>query len=402
MKLQSIKVENFKAIKTAKIPTSSGLTVIVGQNSSGKSSVLQAIHWACRSVANSRIQNNQSRSVAVHEFDYYPTENTRLVGNKKELRQARGGNEEISVSIEFEHSKEHETSTKKSKVLISQGNNDAVKIDLRNNAIDKDFYELLSDMQHPFSSYIPGLAGIPLSEEKRSRQPVLRQAASGAANTVLRNILEQIREDKRESVSLEKLSQLCSKVLGDTSINVDFRPESDFNIKATIKTDDMSEGYTAPLEMAGTGVLQCIQIFSYILLYQPKLLLIDEPDAHLHPDRQEKLALALAEISKETETSIIITTHSPNLVRALPSECKLIWMKSGEIAETGDSVRKKMGWGILDKKNLLITEDSHPTELKSILNQWPDLSRHVAVWPVSGHRSLPTKDACKSLLSDYA
>lgn len=54
------------------------------------------------------------------------------------------------------------------------------------------------------------------------------------------------------------------------------------------------------------------------------LLLIEEPEAHLHPQRQLRLMQFLAEQSRrsrenhETEIQIILTTHSPNLASAIP------------------------------------------------------------------------------------
>lgn len=213
-KLTSVTIENFKAIQRAKIPISSGLTVLVGQNSAGKSSVLQAIHWSCRCVANPKIQRNQTRSLSVYDFDFYPTPNIRSVGNNRELRQKRGDAQEVSVKVSYLHSTESSSAPVTSIVRIGQGNNEAVKVDLSEDAVHEDFYRLLIDQARPFSAYIPGLAGVPLTEEKRSRQPITRQAASGDANTVLRNILLLIKDDPRADVSLEKLSEHCSSVLG--------------------------------------------------------------------------------------------------------------------------------------------------------------------------------------------
>ena len=93
-----------------------------------------------------------------------------------------------------------------------------------------------------------------------------------------------------------------------------------------------------------------------------------------------------------------MTTHSPNVVRALPNGSNIVWMKDGLVEGTGDAVRQKMGWGVLDKRIILISEDQQPEELKALLRQWPDIDRQVTVWPVNGHNSLPTKAACKSLL----
>ena len=397
--LHSVTVENFKAIGEAKIPLSSGLTVLVGQNSSGKSSALQAIHWACRCVAHPRIQKNQTRSLSVQEFDFYPTAHIKSVGNNKELRSRRRDVAEVAVKVSFEHSTEEDGEIQESTVKISKGNNQAVQIDLINDAVKDEFYDVLADKDRPFSSYIPGLAGIPLVEEKRSRLPITRQAASGDANTVLRNILLLIKEDKRENVSLEKLSELCSTVLGATKIEVKFDEVRDAEITATIRTASMSDGHWTPLEMAGTGVLQCIQIFAYIILYRPYLLLMDEPDAHLHPDRQEKLVAALSNSAKDYGMSIVMTTHSPNVVRAMPSSAEIVWMSEGRVQNIDASeIRRKMGWGILDKKILLITEDGEPTELKEIISQWPHLERAITVWPVSGNKSLPNPLACVSLI----
>ncbi|PWR01528.1 hypothetical protein DKT77_15400 [Meridianimarinicoccus roseus] len=399
VKLVSIRVRNFKAVRDALIPLSDGLTVLVGENSSGKSSVLQAIHWACRCIAHPRAQRNQSRSIAAHDFDFYPTEQVRKVGHNRELRQGRGPNREVSVRVSFEHGIDDDAPVQESTVKLSQGNNDVIKIDLQNDLISSDLYELMSNRDRPFSSYIPGLAGIPLAEEKRSRLPILRQAASGDANAVLRNILLQIKESNDPQVSLERLSELCSEVLDEVDIQVNFSEGRDFLIDCTLRTHGMHGGYFTPLELAGTGVLQCIQIFSYLILYRPKILLIDEPDAHLHPSRQEDLIAVLSRVAKEYESSVILTTHSPNLVKALPESANVVWMKDGGVIDEGDAVRQKMGWGILDKRIIIITEDSKPEELRSLIKQWPELERQIAIWPVNGHTALPNKDACEALLS---
>lgn len=397
--LRAAEIENFKAISEARIPLQSGLTALVGQNNSGKSSVLQALHWACRCVAHPKVQKNQSRRLPAHEFDFYPTEKTKLVGHNKELRQGRSGNPEISVRVTFEHTKEDGTEFVQSSIPIRQGNNDVVNVDLKNEVIEHNFYMMLKNNEKLFSSYIPGLAGIPLFEERRARLPVLRQAASGDANTVLRNILAQIKDDKRDEISLVRLSEYCSRVLGNIDIQVDFDESTDFIINSRIRTAEMENNHWVPLELAGTGVLQCIQIFAYIVLYQPYLLLIDEPDSHLHPDRQERLVANLAELAEELGIAILLTTHSPNVIRALPNHCETVWMRGGQVEENSSIVRSKMGWGILDKKIILITEDANCRELYFILSQWPEIERITAVWPVGGHNALPSRSACESLLA---
>lgn len=51
-----------------------------------------------------------------------------------------------------------------------------------------------------------------------------------------------------------------------------------------------------------------------------KMLLIEEPEAHLHPQRQLRVMKTLQEQAKEQGIQIIVTTHSPNLASAVELE----------------------------------------------------------------------------------
>lgn len=155
---------------------------------------------------------------------------------------------------------------------------------------------------------------------------------------------------------------------------------------------------TKPLELAGIGFLQVIQIFAYLVYFRPALLLVDEPDSHLHPTAQERLVQVLAKAAKQFGTQVILTTHSPSVVRALPPEARVVWMKDGKVQPDGDaSGRQMMGWGFLDKRILLLTEDTKIGMLRSVLSQWPDIERAVALWPLHGSGKLLDAAGCASL-----
>lgn len=392
MRLISVTVENFKAIELARIELAD-VTILVGQNSSGKSSFLQALHWACRCVADPKVQNNQARSVAAQSLDYFPTPDAKVVGHNRELREGRGEQENISVAVTLECD---DADKSIGIVPIKRGRNDAIQIDLRNeNRLPAGLYSELSDRTRPFSAYIPGLAGVPSREEKKSRQPVFRSAASGDANSVLRNILLLIQIENPESFPI--LESWVSRVLGPTKIKINFDESSNFDIEAMINTERMDSDYFAPLELAGTGVLQVIQIFAYLVLFKPSILLIDEPDAHLHPDRQEKLILAIEEAAAEFNTQVVLTTHSPHIIRTASSKIRMAWLYEGGVAQDEHVIREQMGWGLLDKSTLIITEDENTPLLRAIIDQWPEWGRKTAVWPVYGAENLPTADGAKAL-----
>jgi hypothetical protein len=148
-------------------------------------------------------------------------------------------------------------------------------------------------------------------------------------------------------------------------------------------------------------LLQVIQIFAYLILFEPKIMLIDEPDAHLHPDKQERLIETLELAAAVSETQIILTTHSPHITRGASPSAKLVWMNEGKVeTDDGEAIRRLLGWGGLDKSALFFVEDEDDTALRAILRQWPELSRQLAVCRCFGIDNLPKDKLLSGLLVD--
>ena len=98
------------------------------------------------------------------------------------------------------------------------------------------------------------------------------------------------------------MNELVQIIHPGVLLEVSFNDGEDINIQAVFD-DNLLSGVQRPLETAATGVLQVIQIFAYLILFRPKLLLVDEPDAHLHPDKQERLIEALEQAANRVRSS---------------------------------------------------------------------------------------------------
>ena len=240
-----------------------------------------------------------------------------------------------------------------------------------------------------FSGFIPGISGIPNVEQKNSKRVVLKACSFGDSNVYLRNALDLLSPE-----DLTQIEAWLEPLLGSIRLKVKFDEATDFDIHAEAEIAGMS----MPLELLGTGFLQLIQIFCYILLFKPKILLVDEPDIHLHPSVQEKLASSLLEIARAQDTKIVMTTHSPFIVRGAPAGTNVVWLAEGQ-KKTDDRsiVELALGWGAFGKKVIVVSEDAKNDHLKKLIGQWPEIERAVTVLPGRGYKHLLTKGEATEL-----
>lgn len=398
-KLRSIEIKNFKAIEQLTLPLGD-VTVMVGPNGSGKSSVLQAIHWAARAASYIPPQS-QSEVVAFDRLDYSPSCEPLKTAHKMELSSDRGT---PPTTVIFNHVQTEEGTASAANIKIwAARNRGGISVHIDGGAAVSPFKQ----REEVITAYIPGLAG--LSEKETILvQPLLRrQAASGDAGGVLRNVLFNIASRQPGEIDnaaakqrVKRLNELVQAIHPDVQLEVSFDDREDINIQALFD-DKLLSGVKRPLETAATGVLQVIQIFAYLILFRPKLLLIDEPDAHLHPDKQERLIEALEQASTEFQVQVVLTTHRPHVVRAASPTANLVWVKEGKVMEHEDAaIRALLGWGGLDKRILFFVEDENDQPIRAILRQWPQLHRQLAICRCFGVDNLPKNAMLSGLLGD--
>jgi len=70
-----------------------------------------------------------------------------------------------------------------------------------------------------------------------------------------------------------------------------------------------------------------------------KLLLIEEPEAHLHPQKQLRVMKALQALATEDGIQIIVTTHSPNLASVIELDNLVLLWKSHAFALNKESTK---------------------------------------------------------------
>lgn len=321
--LNRIHVKYFRRLRDAAIDLGR-LNVVVGGNNAGKTSFLQAIHFGVSAASAARVTGRETF-----------TQDTLLYCPSGDFTELRHGEPYLNQSqfgyIDFVGRHVSTGNNVDYTVTIYRGRNDG-NVGCRRVG-DYRFGLHITDPGKPFSVYVPGLAGVPRQEEYRSEGVVRRGVAGGDANLYLRNVLLLI----RERGILPRLLERMRQIFAGFNIDINFDGATDVGIQVKVATQQ-DGGRSCPIDLSGTGVLQALQIFSYITLFEPTVLLLDEPDAHLHPSNQMMLARALISAASDFETQIICSTHSRHLVDALRDEAQFIWLREGVVEQQGNHI----------------------------------------------------------------
>lgn len=398
--IEKIRIRNFKNITDLEIELDP-VNVLVGANNAGKSSILQAIQFAVSVAQTTTMESAWYRrsndilptSLTPDQIIYTPVKNVYKLGYGGKLDIER----ENAIMVDFYEKDTNEHS----KVLVRRGKNKNISVELHNQQLG----EKLRNLVNPFSVYVPGLAGIPRDEEFRSPGILTRAAARGDANNFFRNILYQIKSD---DAKWKKFIKDFQSIFPNVNIKVDFDFARDVHIDASVQID--KDIY--PIDAAGTGILQTIQILAYINLYEPKLLILDEPDSHLHPNNQRLLAEKLHELATENEFQILLSTHSRHLLYNFEEIAKINWVNNGKIIEEDiNIINVLVDLGALDKgdflkddnvKLVVLSEDSDTIGLKQILKSSGFKNNEFEIWSYEGCSDIKTANVLAAFIKKNA
>lgn len=359
-RLRSVQVQRFKRIVDAPFDLEN-INVLVGANNSGKSSIIQGLHFAVGILQTVFLTVGRLRQGATSlnptELIYSPSDSVYALGHGGKLQEEVENAIRIALVLE---------DGRKCATQIRRGRARNVNVVVENPDVGAE----LGTLDHPFTIFSPGLAGISKSENLVSDGVLLRTLARGDANLVLRNILYRLWDKPEWAPFLDDLHE----VFPSLDFRIAYRPETAEFIDVQVKAGDE----WVPIELAGTGVLQATQILSYVHRFHPSLIVLDEPDSHLHPNNQRLLCALLRTISEERETQVLLTTHSRHVVDALASTARFLWVRNAtvDIAGQDDEIGILLDIGALDIKErvgaegtkvVVLTEDENIRRLEVLL-----------------------------------
>ncbi|WP_217596433.1 AAA family ATPase [Cohnella sp. GbtcB17] len=293
-------------------------TILMGENSSGKTTIIQAINLAHNIFARTDMLYVKNGRVSVREKGIGMTELPGVsISDFRELYYAKIsrtnqhttlGDGSIGAYLEltdtFDNSYKLQISS-----LFGGFNLKCISkpSELGNNPTLQDYKPL----------YISGFIGLRSTEERSFPVAIQDRLLSGEASTIIRNLLLDAKTYSPDGYL--KLKSRLERNFGFYLDDVVFKEDQDLHVKAQYKETCEKNKLILDFTSSGSGFMQILQILTPIYRYCPdkcKVVLLDEPDAHLHPNLQATLAKTLREIQEELGIQIIISTHSTSIIRA--------------------------------------------------------------------------------------
>ncbi|WP_084802025.1 AAA family ATPase [Bradyrhizobium sp. Ec3.3] len=368
-RLSSVVIRRFKRIDEIEIPLDD-VTLLIGANNSGKSSILQAIHFAVSIAQTARLvgegvawQNDAFQlSFNPSQLLYSPVADVHSLAIGGALQEPR----QTQIEIELQGN-----DGQRCIVGLRRGRNRNIAVSITGRIIG----EQLMSVTQPFTIYAPGLAGVPKEEKYMSPGLVRRFVARGDANLTLRNVLRMLKaSDTQWAGFIDDMQSIFEGI----QVEVDFDESTDENITVYFQ---FPGGPRLPIDAAGTSVLQAAQILAYISLFQPRVLILDEPDSHLHPDNQRVLCDLIFQLASERGFQALISTHSRHVLNSMKDRASIIWLSKGTKVDSPDinTTEVLLELGALDNPSVSVeriqrlidqaTDETTDKSIEAIVNQ---------------------------------
>lgn len=312
--IKQIELKRFKKFKNSTIELKD-FSVLIGENSSGKTSILQAINLALNAFSRRKlyttvgnITKRRNKGVGCTQLPGIQNDDFRELYFAKKSRNGRSDGNNIGAEIFLTDELGNRFGMQVSSLFGGYNLTPISKQDEINNNPTLHKKEAL---------LISGFVGLSSNEEKTLSLSIRNRLRDGRASEIIRNLLLDTKEAEPENY--DRLIKRLKKDFGFKIDEVSFDETNDINVHAyydeNINDVDVSFDFCA----SGSGMMQVLQILTSIYRYCPNsstVVLLDEPDAHLHSNMQVALFYSLREIQKELGIQIIISTHSTAIIKA--------------------------------------------------------------------------------------
>lgn len=304
--LRKFKIQHFRQFENTVTVPLRPITMLIGANNSGKSTILQALNVFQFCLENCLVQNGgEGKKLSLKKQNVGPDDIGRLpIASPTDLWPNGRTAKPIVLTASYEDGTELKFELSLSHNLFS------IAPTISNCPDEQGFLKSFR------IQFVPIFSGLLPREELLAEVSRSERVRAQRHGEIVRNLLLDLRLNQKARWKL--LTSVLGRLYPQASLDVThgekrvLSPWIDTLYHDNILTKDRD------VITSGSGFHQAVQIFVGVLQPGISLVLLDEPDSHLHARLQHELMQILEELAAQEGLQFVIATHSPHLLRAAP------------------------------------------------------------------------------------
>lgn len=345
--ITKVEIRNLKQIES-QIFEFSPFDLLIGRNNSGKSTVLQALaiwQYCVDEFYRVKRKGKTGTQVVLPNFTALPLPEFNLLWRRRIDRR--------SVLVDGARKPEY--------ILIhigvtfsTPGGEKTFGVDLRYSspqtvyAIPSEGWDTFSTLhesgQLPRAAYVPPFSGLEPEEEWRDDGPIRRQIGKAQPGSVLRNLLLRVCPPKGDRTVEQQATwdELAAKIKAWFSVEL-LEPQYVRGVDTRIRCEYKQGNERYDLIAGGSGFHQVLMLLAFLHGYRPDVMLLDEPDAHMHVNLQREVLEYFRLVAQPRDVQrrgvqLVIGTHAEEFVKGVDATRLLMLPGARRVRSTSGAI----------------------------------------------------------------
>ena len=342
--LKTIRCTNFRGFRSFETDVQA-ITAFLGPNSSGKTTALHAVRFACDALRLAIDADRPAKLTQVAGQSWILVTDGTLVDFAKLVPlanwqalfvdQAVGEGVSLQVELVFEDADHLQALF----VQLACARNEQLKLTVRAKAaqaleavaglsrkssqVNQRLTGYLRD-HAPVAVFVPPFYGTVREEEYRARAIIDRLLGSGDQSHVVRNLVVGLEPEQFDRLNAFLMDTIGAKLTARTSPD-EVQTVTHLSVQFRDNNGDIE------LSAAGAGLVNLVALYTALSRWRSEsaqrrvLFLLDEPEAHLHPRLQADMTERLGRlVTREFAAQLLLATHSVDILNRLSTSGALL------------------------------------------------------------------------------
>lgn len=199
--------------------------------------------------------------------------------------------------------------------------------------------------------FVPPMTGLGTEEPLYTRPKVDHELGLSRPGEVLRNLL----------VEASQAGDAWSALVGSIRrlFGYELLPPDHGGAHILAEYQERKNGPRLDIAGGGSGFQQVLMLLAFLHARPASVLLLDEPDAHLHVILQDAIYGELRAVAAEKRSQLLIATHSEVIINSVdPRELCVMLQKPRILTDTEERRRLAASLGILSNTDIMLAEEA--------------------------------------------